>query len=252
MNEKSLMEARSVERAIRSAVQAEMASLSPSDPDIERYAELIGLKRAEPQFRKELVAAVETCLLINAFDRVRRGDVKDALRRLSRNASKVSAGLQETVACFELLRHAGVDLNLAAKKEAPIETDVLAREVKRYQSIAEIARFHTERWPKDKGGGTKMLAFDTLVRQLMVVFKNYTGDDAKVTWDPVEEHYKGDFFAFFRAVLEKVLHSSHLTKRPLQCPKSDNAMGKYIADITRTPRTGRQTRKRKRRLHPAH
>jgi hypothetical protein len=138
----------------------------------------------------------------------------DALRQLSTAISK--SVLQD--ALFEALP--GV-----AELIAPSALDHL-------RALAGIAEHFGERWRgKDRGGPTKMYAFDSLVRLLADAFARATGHRASLTYDAHQDKYTGKFWDLVETVLPKVGAIAEQGGRSLAQPSNRGARGTFIQRV---------------------
>jgi hypothetical protein len=130
---------------------------------------------------------------------------------------------------------------LVANLESVAKTAVslVTKQVPWFHALSAVAGMARAiaRAPKgaDRGGAPKTLAFRVLVLGLIPAFERVTGRSARVTWNPVESQYQGDFVHLVEALVGLVI-SFETAKRPMHIPNTAYARGSYIHKMTRSPR----------------
>lgn len=225
---------------LRFSATASVAVLSPDDPRIDECARTIGLDGASLEFRQELTAAINLCLIVFGFDRKRVSEVRKEVLRVGKAAATTSRSLRELAATLTALGHASVPSlshlseEMIANDRRPIEIGQLIKEAEGFDCLFKIAQSHAKGLEsRDRGGRPKFHAFNFLVSQLAAVYKRATGDDAKVTWNDLRNRFEGRFVRFVEAVLPKVSDLSQVSGRPIRCPPTEHARGAYIKEMTR-------------------
>ena len=207
---------------------------------VDRYAGVIGLPSATPQFEQDLVDAVQWChwMHLKVTSRKRIADIRKELlqvKREARDAKKSLTRLRDalntlTPQCWELLDE---QLESVAKTAVSL----VAKQVPWFHAlslVADLAGLLAERLKDaDKGGAPQMLGFQALVKGLARAFENAKSRSAKVTRNAYDGCFGGEFVTLVEAVLPLAKCWAETPERPLHYPKSPRARGKHIYDLTR-------------------
>jgi hypothetical protein len=166
------------------------AAISSSCPEIET---VLGLEQPTPQFREDLSHAILICVLTHKLPPKRRSQIAKQLRVISKDAG----------AAAKIGRNLITRLTSSFLIYPPIQNRFVTK-LEGYafecESLSAMAGAHA-RVLKDPGGKRGLIAFRTLVDQLMPAFESVTGTAASVTWKDIEGIYVGQFLDFMRAVV---------------------------------------------------
>jgi hypothetical protein len=199
-------------------------------PHIGRYAAQINLSCATKRegFERDLIEALLWCIVshLDAPKRKRFSDIRTDYMRVARTASAAKKHLKS------LRRLAGelltVHLDLAGLESAEKGLGLIEESFILLSDNLKGA---------DKGGAPTKLAYRSLVRGLKLTFERATGRQAKVTWNPYRSRYEGSFFGFVEAVLPLAQSFADAANRPMDIPTAERARGKYVYEMTRSPRS---------------
>jgi hypothetical protein len=198
------------------------------------YERVIGLATTHHEFRERVIRAVSTCLFQHMLEPLTRPSqirkdllqASDAARKAHDNLCRLDTALNELPELVLRLlgRHWGLSGEIA---RGFIDNEV---------SWLRIAASLTDLCAKalaEKGGRPEMHAFRGLAKGLAKAFQIGTGRQAKVYWDPIESCWRGEFLKLVEAVLALVEALADALERPFQAPRSPNALGQYLHDLTR-------------------
>jgi hypothetical protein len=169
---------------------------------------------------------------------MRHSDVRKQLERVSKEAHAAEKALSRLRDAFHALDSEFEDwlresLDLIAK----IAVSLVSRQEPWFPALSQVAdvadRYANVLRGADKGGPPKMAAFQTLVFWLGLAFKRATGRPAKVTWNAHRGRYEGHFLLLVEAVLPLARRLAGSPERPIRCPDTEQARGKYVYELTR-------------------
>jgi hypothetical protein len=198
---------------------------------VELWAKEIGLTRKDAgleQFRNDVAEALHACMRAQIATPYRRrgSGLREALNRVSREAEatakrlcRLQAALDDLPAAafygdpafrFPALRAIEVDL-----VGSPPDIEGLAAAARRYSDALKLG---------DKGGPTKMVAFEALAEGLIDAYRHATGQTGKG-----DAARAGSLLSLVEAVLPTARDlAQDATGDPLQTPEGEAALGEYL------------------------
>jgi hypothetical protein len=205
-----------------------------------QYAAVIGLTSSTPQFEQDLVDAFQWChwMHLEATHHKRISDIRKELLRVKRGAMEAESSLSRLRdALNELPPRYRELLDGSLESVAKVAVSLVAKRQPWFHalsSVAELAGILTEILKgTDKGGRSKMLAFNALVRALARAYKRATNKPAKAAWDEYNKRFSGKFVSLVESVLPLAKRWAGTPERPILYPQSPKARGKYIHELTR-------------------
>jgi hypothetical protein len=218
----------------------------------DEYAAVIGLTSLSPQFEQDLVDAFQWChwMHLEATDRKPISDIRKRLLRVKREAIEAESSLSRfRDALNDLPPRYRELLDGRLESVAKVAVSLVARQQPWFHalsSVAELAGMVAEILTgTNKGGRPKMLAFDALVRVLARAYKRATNKSAKATWNEHHRRFSGKFVSLVEAALPLATRWAGTPEKQMRFPKSANARGHYIYELTRRGRA-KKPRKRQR------
>ncbi len=168
----------------------------PNDPftkkDLNKIAQVLGVPYTAELKKKLNDAARKYLSAKQTFDtKERLAPVRDDLRKVSRQSQKlvdIFKGLSPT---------ARAAMKLSVSDLEAIEVDV--------HRLKNAADFALDNLPHDKRGAPK-IALKALIEDLIKIYVLTTGKKAGLSRPPDSTDYKGPFFRFANAFLERIDH----------------------------------------------
>jgi hypothetical protein len=188
-----------------------------------RCAEAIGIA-ANPY---DLIGAVMGCISVHLHPMARLADIRRRMRLTAQRARGAAAALQEFSSSMDQIERAAWLWRL---KDLRIPDPTDPRVIRDLRNLAAGLDSVLARGAfKDRGGRSKMAAFDRLLQSLARVFEDTTGERATLTYNPYGPRYEGRFWEFVeivRPIAAAIIAKSRV--EPLAEPKTDLARGKFI------------------------
>jgi hypothetical protein len=206
------------------------------DRHIAKWASTIGLDRASPTFRQDVIDALLWCVVthVDAPNRKRYSDIRKELLCVSKEAASAEKSLRRLHEALDdlipryrelLEERLGVPGRIALRHFSE-QTPWL------YALSSEAGRYGEMCKSLDKGGAPKTFAFVSLVTALATAFQRAKNRPAKATWSAHRARWEGQFVNLVEGVLP-VARMFRTADRPMQYPDSASARGKYIYEMTR-------------------
>jgi hypothetical protein len=206
--------------------------IGQSAPDlVDDYAAGIGLTPS-PQFQADVRQAILSSIVVH-LDKLhleRRSDIRKAMVRVDKEAAAAEKCLRRLQAALDSLPPFHRDA-VFKMQDAPFAIAL------RLNGLSNSAHSYAHALKlMNRGGAPTMLGFGILVRSLARAFEGATGGPAKVTWSEHRETYEGRFVKLVETMLPLALRCAVKFGRPMPCPDSPRARGKYIYEATRAGR----------------
>ncbi|WFU37597.1 hypothetical protein QA640_24325 [Bradyrhizobium sp. CB82] len=202
--------------------------------NVELWAKKIGLTRKDArfkQFRDDVTEALHACMRAQIATPYRRrgSDLREALKRVAREAQATAKRLCSLQAALDDLPAAAFYRDPAFRFPSLKAIEVnLAGSPPDIEGLAAAARRHADALKQDekgdKGGPTKMVAFEALAEGLILAYRHATGRTGK--GDAARE---GSLLSLVEAVLSTARDVAQgATSDPLQTPEGEAALGEYL------------------------
>jgi len=213
-------------------------------PHIEKFAHIIRLAHATPQFEHALIDAIQRCILYASLSSKRYGAIRKDLLEIGRGARAAEISLRRLRTAYESLPPPSRDsltqvFGLAENIALGIVKDPWFYALSTVARAAEL--YAAALKGKDKGGVRRNMPFTVLILCLARAFKNATGREAKVTWSEYKGCYTGRFVNFVEAVLSLIEDWPEHLGVKFTYPNTPRSRGKYIYDLTRAGAGKRKT-----------
>jgi hypothetical protein len=210
---------------------------------INEYAVAIELQNdKQHQFETDIIEALLWCVVAQADapNRKRYGDIRKQLACIKGEAVAAQKHLERLrFALNDLPPRYSELLNTQLESVTRIAVAVVAKQMPWFYALsplADTASIISEALRNaDKGGAPAMLTFRTLIAGLRRAFARAKGKNAGVTWNEHRKQFEGKFLKLVEAVLPLAMSFSS-KERPMRIPKTSNARGKYVYEMTRRGR----------------
>ena len=184
----------------------------------------------------DLILAVMVCISFHLHPLDRRSHHRRELRLLSQAAEKAAKALEELATAISQSGRQAWEWRLC---EAGFSDPTDPRLISHLRDLSAGLDYSLAQGFKDRGGRSRMMAFEQLVRNLARIFERTTGQPATLTRDHFRVvGYSGrfwDFVEIIRPITAAIIETSGTG--PLEQPASEIAHGRFIEKVLEKVRT---------------
>jgi len=199
----------------------------------DQFATTVGLSISTSTFHENLTQAIVSFVTLH-LDGPRR--IRYSILR--KQTSRVEAAASTVAKHLRLLQAALDDLTPLYRNAIYERLEIPRILALRFEALSARSDMYAEGLKLfEKGGAPKMLEFEVFVRDLARGFEVATGREAKVTWNPEEHRFEGQFVLLVENVLQIASTCSERLGIALSFPKTSSARGRYIYEKTRAGRS---------------
>jgi hypothetical protein len=207
---------------------------------INEYAAVIGIHSVTPQFEKQVTRALFVAIS-GTLERVkpeRSSVVRKQFLRVGKELTAAVKILDRLRITFDNLSPSVEDWLKNLDFPERVSLAIVRQDTPPFYmwaSVGRKGRMEAEALRgKDKGGAPQMYPFKMLILALALAFENATKRKAKVTYDPVNNQFKGLFLRLVETVLPLTRDCATELGQTFPHPQTPHQRGRYVLEWTRS------------------